>query len=87
MGAAGEQQHLWRACMEELNRRLRHEVAVQMVRDKHGSTGATALAAMLAASRHHETKVPLYSPLCGPLLLGSPHALTCLPHWRSGEKA
>lgn len=55
--AAAEQQHLWRANMEELNRRLRHEVCIQMVRDKHGSSAATALAAMLAASRQHETKV------------------------------
>lgn len=55
--AAPEQQQLWRPNMEELNRRLRHEACVQFVRDKHGNAGAAALAAMLFASRHHETQV------------------------------
>lgn len=62
--AATEQQQLWRANMEEFNRRLRHEACVQFVRDKHGSVGAAALAAMLFASRHAETQVPAPKPNC-----------------------
>ena len=47
---ASEQAPVWRANMEELTRRLKHEACVQLANDKHGLRAAAAVAAMLQSS-------------------------------------
>jgi hypothetical protein len=48
--AVAERLPVWRANMEELTRRLKHEACTQLVNDKHGPRAAAAVAAMLQSS-------------------------------------
>ncbi|CAG9460929.1 unnamed protein product [Pedinophyceae sp. YPF-701] len=48
---------LWRPNVEELNRRMRHDICVELVRQKIGTAAAGALRAMLVHLRTHESEL------------------------------
>lgn len=53
----GANEVLWRVNTEELNRRFRHALCVDMAKDRFGPETGQVLEAMLAAGRAFETQV------------------------------